>query len=38
MYNPRDTVENNLIKGAGPYIPDNMEDANDAVPGHVRTD
>ena len=27
MYNPQDTVENNLIKGTGPYVPDNMEEA-----------
>ena len=27
MYNTQDTVENNLIKGAGHYVPDNMEEA-----------
>ena len=27
MYNPQGTVENNLIKGTGPYVPDNLEEA-----------
>ena len=27
MYNPQDTVENNLIKGTGPSVPNNMEEA-----------
>ena len=27
IYNPQDKVENNLIKGTGPYVPDNMEEA-----------
>ena len=27
MYNPQDTVENNLIKGTGHYIPDDMDEA-----------
>ena len=26
-YNTQDTVENNLIKGTGHYVPDNMEEA-----------
>jgi hypothetical protein len=41
MYNPQDTVENNLIKRTGPYVPDNMEEAQtmrsvlNACPNHV---
>ena len=27
MYNPQDTVENNLIKGTGYYVPDDMDEA-----------
>jgi hypothetical protein len=27
MYNPQDTVENNLIKGTGHYVPDDMDEA-----------
>ena len=27
MYNPQDTVENNLIKGTRPYVPDNLKEA-----------
>ena len=26
MYNPQDTVENNLVKGSGHYVPDNMDE------------
>ena len=46
--NPQDTVENNLIKGTGPYVPDNTEDAQTmrfqvmsvltAYPRHVSSD
>jgi len=31
MYNPSDTVENNLITGFGHYVPDDMDDA-DSLP------
>ena len=27
MYNPPDTVENNLITGTGHYVPDDMDEA-----------
>ena len=27
VYNPQDTVENNLIKGTGHYVPDDMDEA-----------
>ena len=27
IYNPQDTVENNIIKGTGPNVQDNMEEA-----------
>ena len=27
MYNAQDTVENNLIKGTGHYVPDDMDEA-----------
>ena len=48
MYNPQDTVENNLIKGTGPHVPDNMAEAQtmryqvmsvlNACPHHVAAD
>ena len=48
MFNPQDTVENNLIKGTGPYVPNNMEEAQtmryqvmsvlNACPHHVSSD
>jgi len=48
MYNPQDTVENNLINGTGPYAVDNMEEAQTmpfqvmsvltACPHHVSSD
>ena len=27
MYNPQDTAKNNLIKGTGHYVPDDMDEA-----------
>jgi hypothetical protein len=48
MYNAQDTVENNLIKGTGHYVPDDMEEAQTmrfqvmsvltACPTHVSSD
>ena len=44
MYNPQDIVENNLIKGTGSYVPDNMEEAQTTLfqvtdcPRHVSWD
>ena len=48
MYNPQDTVENNFIKGTGPFVPDNMEEVQtmrhqvmsvlNACPHHVSAD
>ena len=48
MYNPEDTVENNLIKGTGHYVPDDMDKTQTmrlqvmslltACPHHVSSD
>ena len=48
MYNPPDTVENNLITGTGHYVPDDMDEAQTmrfqvmsvltAYPNHVSSD
>ena len=48
MYNPQDTVENNLIKGIGHYVPDDMDEVQTmrfqvmsvltACPIHVSSD